>query len=362
MAAPSKQAKSLGWIYFTVAPGDFDLEVSTWRFEDVYNKYDAAILTKHYRLHVGQEAKVIYGGSFFTKCKDSILPNCDEAAPPIDESLAAEAIVKSNMANSGPFVTELLQPYTAEFTGTVSDLQPIGLVIQRQDKFVSPPWTSRGMSRFTGLGDPGKPSSPPPDLSGLVQCGQACALPIMLYTMYLPVGAIIGAGYGKYTEAKWKPCINSLQKELTQFDFSAKLNEAIDKAFSAKNLSFPVALNHAEPIEEAARLGIKTLINTNIQRIQLRECDLNGTFCIEMVLHFNITDIKSRQVLFGKTFLYSQSVAGSQERPYEIRIQESPTCHPMASYCNSDRKVFFDQLMKGINALASEVLQSLKSQ
>jgi hypothetical protein len=110
VAAPSKQAKSLGWIYFTVTPGDFDLEVSTWRFEEVYNKYDPAVLAKHYRLHVGQEAKVIYGGSFFTKCKDSILPNCDEAAPPIDESLAAEAIVKSTMANSGPFVTELLQP------------------------------------------------------------------------------------------------------------------------------------------------------------------------------------------------------------------------------------------------------------
>lgn len=358
-ATPSKQTKSQGWIYFSATPGDYDLEVATVKFIPPAGNIDFS--PKHYRLHIGQDAKVIYGGSFFTKCGGSnFLSSCDAVAPPIDESLVAEAIAKATMANSGPFETDLLQPYSPKLAGEISDLQPIGLVIQQhQGNLISPPWITRGMSRFTGLGDPGRVTSTP-DLRG---CDQLCAELLMLYTMYLPVGTVMGAIYGKHIEAKWQPCIESLQKELYQYDFAVRLNEAINKAFSAKNVSPPVKLSLTEdPMEEATRLGIKSVIKADIQRIQLRECSINGTFCLEVVLHFSFTDIKSGQVLFGKTLLYSESEAGHQERPNEIRTQDKPACYAMKFYCDSDREVFRNQFMKAMNVMASEILHTLNNQ
>jgi|GEM_PF-5097607 len=362
VAAPSEATKIQGWIYFYASPGDYDLEVITYR-----SNSEATYMTplsKHFVFHVGQDAKIIYGGSLVSKCHDTVygmLVNCDIVDTLNDETQEAKSIAQEFFADSKRFVTKLLQPL--EVNWTIADLQPIGLVIQQHGDLFTPPWVRRGMSRFTGIGDPGKVYTP--SRSGwdfLQSCGQACALPLMLYIMYLPVGALLGAGYGKYTETKWRPCITSLQQELTHFDYAAKLGDAIIHASQAAKQTAPLNLSHTQdPIAEADRLKLKTILKADIQRIQFRECAKNGTFCMEFEMHFTINDIKSAQVLFGKTLLYSESEASIQNRPSVLRTHTLPNCYAMDAYCGADKDVFQNQFNQAMEVLALEMLRSMEN-
>jgi hypothetical protein len=358
VAALSVETKNQGWIYFFAPAGDYDLEVT---IQASSQPLGAKSPIKHFVLHIGQNAKIIYGGTLIEKCHGTtflMLANCEGVETPIDETLAAKVIAQTFFTNSKPIVTELLRPL---INWSVADLQPIGLVIQQKGKLVTPPWIRRGMSLFTGIGDPGKAytSSSPPSY-GLSICGQACAT---LYIMYIPAGTLLGAGYGAYTEAKWQPCIASMQQEIAHFDFSAKLGNAIIQAFQATKKLAPVNLSHAHnPMEEASHLGLKSIIKADIQRIQLRECWKDGTFCIEFALHFTVNDIKSGQVLYGETVIYSESDASIQDRPYEIGTHKKPTCYSMNSYCGVDKTVFQYQFKEAIDVLANEILHSFKGQ
>ena len=361
-AVPSEQSKSQGWIYFSVAPGDYYIEIASSRV-DAYRAYK---LPKQYQLHVEDNPKVIYGGSFFTKCRPSealFVDTCDETSIPVNEGVAAEGIAKSSLSNFGPFVVELLQPYQKKLIGGISNLLPIGVLIQSPDKLGSVPWITRGMSRFTGIGNPGRETSESQKGTTNREFNWLSLLPgeaMIFYGMYLPIGTALGATYGKYTEEKWQPCFDALQKEITVFNFRSKLKDAIDKEFSSKNNGLPILLNESESyMDEAARLGLKSILTANVQRVQLRECLINGTFCIEMVLSFSLRDVKSGQVLYSKSFIYTQSEADNQERPYEIYTKSHPDCFILASYCHQDRKVFFDQLIRALNIEAVEMVDSL---
>ncbi|QPK65009.1 hypothetical protein IVG45_08760 [Methylomonas sp. LL1] len=360
VATPSEETKTQGWIYFYAPPGDYDLEVTT--YQSASESSYITPLSKHFVLHVRQDVKIIYGGSLGSKCHDTkygLLVNCDVVDAIHDETEAAKLITQEFFADSKPFVTELLQPLA--INRTLADLQPIGLVIQQQGELFTPPWVRRGMSRFTGIGDPGKAYNPPsPNFSG-GGCGQACAGILMLYLMYLPVGALIGAGYGEYTEAKWQPCISSLQQELAHYDFPTKLGDAIIQTFPKTFSPAPLNLSHSlNQMEEASLHGLKTILKADIQRIQLRECAKDGTFCMEFAMHFTVNDIKSGQVLFGKTMIYSESEASIQDRPYEVRTQKSPSCYVMNAYCGNDKIVFQSQIKEAMDILAHEMLNTLR--
>jgi hypothetical protein len=358
-AAPSEQSKSQGWIYFPVAPSDYYLEVASWRV-DAYRAYK---LAKQYQLHVEDNPKVIYAGSFFTKCRTSealFVDTCDETSIPVNESDAAEVIAKSSLSNLGPFVVEILQPYQKKLIGGISNMLPIGVIIQSSDKLGSVPWITRGMSRFTGIGNPGRETSKSQQGTTNSEFNWLSLLPGEAYALYLPIGMALGATYGKYTKEKWQPCFDALQKEITVFNFRSKLKDAIDKEFSSKNNGLPILLNESESyMDEAARLGLKSILIANVQRVQLRECLINGTFCIEVVLSFSLRDVKTGQVLYKKSFIYTQSEADNQERPYEIYTKGHPDCFNLASYCHQDRKVFFDQLIRALNIEAVEMVDSL---
>ena len=356
-AAPSEQAKSKGWIYFSLPPGDYDLEVSTGTFTSAGTM---VFLPKHYRLHVGEGNKVIYGGSFFAKCHDSIMPDCHPVDTQVDESREAELIAKVDMASPGRFVTALLQPYVEKLSGQLTDIEPIGLVVQHQDKLETPPWISRGMSRFTGIGNPGRVYTPPQSFCNTKACGEAAAGVVTLYSMYLPLGSIMGAIYGKYTETKWQPCMNSIRKEIYDYDFASNFSATLNKTFSSRKLHGPSLFKYDhDPLEEAEKLGYKSIIKAEIQRIQLRECSSNGNFCVEIEFHFSVINVKNKQTLYSKTLLYSESDAGRQDRSYITRTLHTPSCYGMEFLCNSPEENIRTQFMFAMNVLADEVASTM---
>ncbi|WP_150048796.1 hypothetical protein [Methylomonas rhizoryzae] len=363
IASFSEKTKQQGWVYFYANPGVYDINVISYAFKD---NSIAVELEKHFLLNVGADRKILYAGSLLANCMDSgfwVPPSCEKVNDPIDESEVAKNIAASYFANTIPFSTELLEP--TDTVLTEKNLMPIGILVQYQNNFVSPPWELRGMSRFTGIGNPGQYSYPAAGQDIARAClgaGQVCALPLMLYLMYLPIGVLAGEIYGEYTEAKWQPCMNYFQSELSCFDFVSYFGTAIKVAFSSNNLTEPFIFgDFSQLLAQSEQLGLKSLVTVRINRVQFRECTINGRFCVESSVNLSVIDLASMKLLYFKNFLYSESGASQQERPYEIWTVKNPNCYSLEAFCTQDNKLFFEQLKATLNDVSVKVLDLIKA-
>jgi hypothetical protein len=110
---------------------------------------------------------------------------------------------------------------------------------------------------------------------------------------------------------------------------------------------------------EAARHGLKTLLQAEIQRVQLRECQERGSFCIELALRARLLEAKKHTLLQEKVLLYSNLHPYRtyfETRPYEVATWASSPCRQMEVYCGPEgNQVLRQEIAAGIDSLGERL-------
>jgi hypothetical protein len=344
--SPTTLAMDQGWIYLTLGPGSYYLAV-----ERAGKK-----ATPDYRLIVPEGKSLLYAGTLTFSCKGKwsiggTVPGECLKVVLSDEGKTAKKQAQTYFGQYGPAATVLLQDYGAMVQASRRILFPMGLVTAATKDIVSPDWTKRGITRTTGIGE-----VPGDQIARGILDWQWIG---MAYLLYLPVGATIGAISGKVAESKWRPCLKDLGKEIAKIEPAAMLNQKLILELTKYGGSQPVALPPGDFSREAARHGLKTLLQAEIQRIQLRECQERCTFCIELALRARLWEANRHTLLQEKILLYSNLPTYrpySETRPYEVASWASSPCRRMEVYCGPEgNQVLRQEITTGLDSLVEKL-------
>jgi hypothetical protein len=344
--SPTTEAMDQGWIYLTLAPGGYCLAI----------ELAGKKATPDYWLKVPEGKSLIYAGTLTFSCKGKwsiggTVPGECVKVLLSDEGGTAKKQAHTYFGQYGPVTTVLLQDYGVMAQTTRRLLFPMGLMTAATKDMVSPDWMKRGIARTTGLG-----TVPGDQLARGILDWQWIG---MAYLLYLPVGAAIGAISGKVAESKWRPCLAGLSKEIAKIEPAAMLSQKLIQELTKYGGSQPVALPPGDFYREAARHGLKTLLQAEIQRIQLRECQEQGSFCVELVLRARLWEANNHALLQEKILLYSNLHpyrTYSKARPYEVATWASSPCRQMDIYCGPEgSQVLRQEIAAGLDSLVERL-------
>ena len=222
---------------------------------------------------------------------------------------------------------------------------------------VFPDWTKRGIARATGIG-----AVPGEQIARAVLDGGAGLG--LAYLLYLPVGATMGAISGKIAESKWRTCLEGLSREIDKIEPAAMLRPKLVQELTKYGPSQPVALAASgDFFGEARRNGLKTVLQAEIQRIQLRECQERGSFCVELALRVRLWEANNHTLLQENTLLYSNlhpyrtySEKLPTLPPYEDATWASSPCRRMEVYCGPEgSQVLRQEIANGLDSLVEKL-------
>jgi hypothetical protein len=265
--------------------------------------------------------------------------------------------------SSPPKETETIAPAASPLApSTRTAFLPLGLVVTvRTQEVESPNWVTRGLSRTTGIGQPGFGEA----AGGLLKAsagggGYLGASIVMGYLMYLPVGAAIGAIAGTSAAHKWQPCLDELTRELRDLEASALLSRELADTLG-KYCSVPPQLLAPDAGQEppADRRELKSLLKAEISRIAIRESRDRGTFCVEVALKARLEEVNSQKVVYDRVLVYS-AISPLQREAGEVQALKPSTCRKMDEYCGAaGRQVFREEVAAGLRALVDSLLDDL---
>jgi hypothetical protein len=181
-------------------------------------------------------------------------------------------------------------------------------------------------------------------LAGATQIGSAIAT---AYVAYLPVGAAVGAVAGKNTERRWQPCIQELSREIGEVDPANVLQRKLGEGLNKFHGDTTVALSPGgDPFQTAAQRGAKSLLQADIQSVQLKQCLEQGSFCLQVSLRARLWKVPEKSLFMDKALVYTSS--------------SSP--HKMADYCGEPGKQLFrEDLAKAIDNLTNQLCGEIGS-
>jgi hypothetical protein len=327
LISPSDEARRQGWIYHVLPPGSYYLAV--------YDHEKKGTLPPGFILRVSGEKRLVYAGTLDIACKRGSWswnpPSLCSGVSLTDEGDAAKVLAQSYFAQHGPISTSLMSKYDEAVAASQRPaIFPMGYVIAGTKDLVSPDWVKRGIARTTGIG-----AVPGEQIARAVLDGGAGLG--LAYLLYLPVGATMGAISGKIAESKWRPCLEGLSREIDKIEPAAMLRPKLVQELTKYGPSQPVALaGSGDFCGEARRNGLKTVLQAEIQRIQLRECQERGSFCLELALQVRLWEANNHTLLQEKTLLYSNlhpyRTYSEKLPPYEDATWASSPCRRMEVY------------------------------
>jgi hypothetical protein len=334
--SPSALAKRQGWIYYVLPPGSYYLTV--------YDKEQRASLPPGFLLSVSGENRVVYAGTLDIACKrgsrtTSHTPSHCSGVSLTDEGDAAKELAQAHFTQYGPISTSLMSKYDqAVVVPSRPAIFPMGYVTGAGTKdLVYPEWVKRSLGRATAPGTAELSAG----LMGLPVLNYAGALIGAAYVAYLPVGLIAGAIAGKSAEKKWQPCIQELAQEIKENDLTA----ALQRKLGAELKKFPDSKTVALPTEGEAFKGsgpreLKSLLQVEVQRIQIRECSERGSFCVEVAIRARLWTIPGYSQYLDKVLVYT-GTSLYERLPSEIQVPGSSPCRKMEAYCGPQGKQIF---------------------
>jgi hypothetical protein len=239
---------------------------------------------------------------------------------------------------------------------------PVGLVVTGSPGLAAPAWVKRSLARATGIDNPGSGEAARGVLgtaAGGYPPGYAAAAIVMGYLCYLPVGATVGYFNGKAAEKNWQPCVEGLRQELQQMAPGDELRRELKDTLSKYCLVAPVLLAGETPGPDLRRLGIKSLLTVELQRVDLREAVPRGTFFVEMGLRAVV-----KEVAQGNSLIYQKDLVYANLRPLEkpagAPVFASSAARGMEAYCGEEgRDVFRQEVATGIRFLVEKLLLDL---
>ena len=346
LISPSAEARRQGWIYYVLPPGTYYLTV--------YDMEKKGTLAPGFLLSVSGEKQLVYAGTLDIACKKLFLrgPGQCSGVSLTDEGDAAKVLAQAHFAQYGPISTSLMSKYDEAVAASQRPaIFPMGYVTSAGTKdLVSPEWVKRSIGRAAAP-EAGKLAA------GLMGCLRAGSCLQTAYVAYLPVGLIVGAIAGKSAEKKWQPCIQELAQEIKENDPTAALQRKLDEELKKFHASKTVALPpEGDPFQVSGQRGLKSLLQVEVQRIQIRECQERGSFCVEVAIRARLWKIPDKSLYLDKALVYT-GTRPYERLPSEIQVPVPSPCRKMEGYCGPQgRQIFREEIAAAIPNLVERLL------
>jgi len=245
---------------------------------------------------------------------------------------------------------------------SITELAPIGLMTTSTKILLYPDWKKRAISRVTGVEDVN-------DAAGLLialLCSEGGGVCVPLVLTYLLVGSTGGAIAGEISEHKWQPTIQGLQQELQGTDPAFLLNSALETMRFPDGLFRDINLNQADyPFAQAKQQGLKSIIQTEILNIELRECEERGSFCVAVTLRIRLWETLSQVPLeLNCLFRFPNDLleTASKTLLYDEENEECSECRKMEGYGGVEgRKFLKDELSTAIQLSIQKLFNDVVS-
>jgi hypothetical protein len=160
---------------------------------------------------------------------------------------------------------------------------------------------------------------------------------------------------GSADQEKWKPCLEGLRQEIKEIELASLEQQTLSETLSRYGVNRLFSLNQEpDPLDGASKAGFKTVLQSEIVRLQLVECRDRGKFCLDMALHARLWDLDSGRYTYNKVFVYTGDPVSSPS--YEIRAWPDPLCRKMDLYCNAEaRETFRREITSGLQQIAEMI-------
>ena len=349
--SPSAEARRQGWIYYVLPPGTYYLTV--------YDMDKKATLAPGFLLSVSGEKPLVYAGTLDIACKpggflSSLLRQCSGVSL-TDEGDRAKVLAQAHFAQHGPISFALMSKY--DKTVAVSQrptIFPMGCVTGEGTRdLVSPEWVKRSLGRAAAPGTAELAAG----LLVVPALNYAGAAIGTAYVAYLPVGLLVGAIAGKSAEKKWQPCLQDLAQEIKAIDLRTalqrKLGEELKKFPNSKTVALPP---EGEAFKGSGPRELKSLLQVEVHRIQIRECLERGSFCVEVAIRARLVKIPEYSLYMDKVLVYTGTSLYDRV-PFEIQVTGASTCRKMEAYCGPQGKqIFREEIAAAIPNLVERLL------
>ena len=177
------------------------------------------------------------------------------------------------------------------------------------------------------------------------------------YVAYLPVDLAAGAIAGKSAEKKWQPCIQELAQEIKENDPTAALQRKLDEeAEEIPCFQDRCPAAGGRSIQVSGQRGLKSLLQVEVQRIQIRECQERGSFCVEVAIRARLWKIPDKSLYLDKALVYT-GTRPYERIPSEIQVPAPSPCRKMEAYCGPQgRQIFRGEIAAAIPILVERLL------
>jgi hypothetical protein len=346
LISPSAEARRKGWIYYVLPPGNYYLKV--------YDMEKKGTLAPGFLLTVSGEKQLIYAGTLDIACKRGPWshnpPQKCSGVSLTDEGDAAQSLAQTYFAQYGPVSTVLMSKYSEAVAASQRGvIFPMGYTSAGTKDLASPDWVKRSMQRSVMI-------MSEDTMRGLADGGHIGWAILSAYVAYLPVGLAIGAISGKVAEKKWQPCLKELDQEIKQIDLAGALQSRLGEGLKKFRAPAIPLSPESDIFQAAARQGLKSLLQVGVQRVQIRECQDRGSFCLEVSLRARLWKIPEKTLYFDKALVHTSS------RPYErisseIQVPGTSPCRGMEAYCGPQgKRVIREEIAAAIPNLVARLL------
>ncbi len=220
---------------------------------------------------------------------------------------------------------------------------PLGYVATSTRDLASPDWVKESVKRTTGIGTWMDEET----LGGLMGATQIGAAVACAYVAYLPVAAAVGTIAGKAAGKKWGLCLQELAREITEVDPAAALQRKLEEELHRFRDAKTVALSpDGDPFLTAAQRGMKGLLQAEIQRIQIKQCEGRGSFCLQVSLRAQLWTVPEKTSYLDKVLVYTSSLPRKLQ-PSEVWVLGTSPCRTMEDYCGASGKQRFREELTG---------------
>lgn len=352
---PSSEARTKGWAYFVLEPGTYHFTVIPgYTAQDAGpDKIDAETgkLTRQifgktmslstFWFRVPKGSSLLYIGSFSFSCKGQaeLSWNVEECTDVhvVDETESASMVAQTDFSQYGSVKTAIMERYGMPDRTNVQRLTYIGAEISGQLSPDSPDWIEMSRDRVVL-----------PNYAFFA--GGPLSVPF--YLPFYPYGVFV-----------WTPCMEIIAKEFQYFDLITEVTRALLKSRHIREIAKQPDLSVNDGALQVAKdKDLRGILYANIQRVVLRECNENWTFCVEVEMRARLQDVMTEKYISDSILQYTFLQKGrprGRDR-YILPVPVSSECRQFAAYCSADGPLILRaELTKAAKILAEKVIRDL---
>ncbi len=182
--------------------------------------------------------------------------------------------------------------------------------------------------------------------------------------------------------------MRELAGDLKKLNLAAQIRSRLRKKLTAQDgLKLVDPTNGISPDGSVKKGNFKALLKADIQRVQIRECEERGTFCLEVVIRARLFDSGAKEPVYDTIFHYSNSAEppmskflkpswssgksfyrvvpatgffdnpGMEFYPPSLIVSPQSPCRALKAWCGEGgRKLFRDELSKALDTFVDHIL------